>query len=592
MLPLSVHSRIVQGESPDYFADKTCLNPQKLHLFSSISGQYFDMYAPCGKCLRCRDEARDQWTARMCLHSFHYAHCYFITLTYGSYNLNEYDKHPFKKDWLDTYPVCDTYNKHNRSAWCPSLLCHAHLTKFIKRLRVGLCQTYNKQESDFDLTYCACGEYGSTYGRPHFHLIVWSQLPLQRSDIMQAWSYMCYTLPDRPGDVLAYRGMDRPGARKFRFLIGNIDFVDLVANGTLNWDDNDPDSDKSARHCFNYVAKYVCKSPDWSKLYVALSRLNNAYDKFPTWRPSPEVSLYVAAACQHTPLPNWFPMPGYKSPKTAVHNYLYVSESIRKQALLLPEVSSERPIRYKQVTNNNITYEKVSKSDFRKIFAPFFVCSRKTAIGKHYLLENLERFAAGDYTLPPFCGKTLSFPNYFRKKISNDRYSLCFERTHFENTSLVKDSLPFVRDFYASLRDCPDMRVFAHSIRFGSQNVKYPHEYIEPVILDSKVGVIRYRYEYSSDCFVGWLYDKSAKRYVQYDYMDRISFCDWVLDMIEAESIRFFRELIPSIDIRNSTLKNIMNSPNYRSVVSNFISQRNTMQHIYDIDHQLTTDNN
>ena len=62
--------------------------------------------------------------------------------------------------------------------------------------------------------------------------------------------------------------------------------------------------------------------------------------------------------------------------------------------------------------------------------------------------------------------------------------------------------------------------------------------------------------------------------------------------MIEAESVRFFRELIPSIDIRNSTLENIMNSPNYRSVVSNFISQRNTMQHIYDIDHQLTTDNN
>lgn len=564
MLPLSVHSRLVQGESPDQFADKTCLNPQKLHLFSSISGHYFDMYAPCGKCLRCQDEARDEWTARMCLHSFHYAHCYFITLTYGSYDLHRYDKHPFKKDWLDTYPVCDSMNKRHKPAWTPSLLRHSHLTKFIKRLRVGLCKTYCKDESDFDITYCACGEYGSTYGRPHFHLIVWSQLPISRFDIVQAWSYMCYTLPDRPSDVLAYRGKDRSGAKIWRFLIGQVDFVDLVANGSLNWDDSDPDSNNSAHRCFNYVAKYVCKRSDWNKLNVANIRLSAAYKKFPTWNPS-----------------------DYVAPKIGVHNYVYVSDSIRKQMLLLPEVSSERPVRYKQVTNNNITYEQVSEKDFREIFAPFFVCSRKTAIGKHYLFENLERFKTGDYTLPPFCGKTLSFPNYFRKKIANDRYSLCFERVCFGNSSLVKDSLPFVRDFYGSLRDCPDMRVFAYSVRFGTEETRYPHEYIEPVILDAKVGVIRYRYEYSSDCFVGWLYDKSSKRYVQYDYIDRITFCDWVLDMIEAESVRFYKDLLLSIDVRNATMQNIINSPNYQSVVSNFISRRNTMQHIYaDIDHK------
>lgn len=52
---------------------------------------------------------------------------------------------------------------------------------------------------------------------------------------------------------------------------------------------------------------------------------------------------------------------------------------------------------------------------FKKCFSPFFVCSKKPAIGYQYLEENLGRFQDGDFKLFGLSGKYI-FPLYFVRK--------------------------------------------------------------------------------------------------------------------------------------------------------------------------------
>lgn len=90
-------------------------------------------YRPCGSCIGCRLEYSRQWALR-CVHeaSLHDENS-FITLTYNNNNL----------------PRDGSVSKDE-------------LQKFIKRLRRRIEPT--------KIRYFGCGEYGSKFDRPHYHI--------------------------------------------------------------------------------------------------------------------------------------------------------------------------------------------------------------------------------------------------------------------------------------------------------------------------------------------------------------------------------------------------------------------------------------
>lgn len=115
-----------------------CTNPIKLK-----KGPYRGYYVPCGKCLECLADKRNEWTFRLQFESYLYTTPpIFITLTYDNNHLHT-KKGVNGKD----YPVLDKRD----------------VQLFLKRLRERL---------GYKLRYFLCGEYGETTHRPHYHLIL------------------------------------------------------------------------------------------------------------------------------------------------------------------------------------------------------------------------------------------------------------------------------------------------------------------------------------------------------------------------------------------------------------------------------------
>lgn len=93
---------------------------------------------PCGKCAGCRIDQANDWATRAYLESTKYKKNAFITLTYNNENIPK-----------------------NRT------LIKRDLQLFWKRLR----------KSGEDIRYIACGEYGPTTLRPHYHAIIYNYWP-------------------------------------------------------------------------------------------------------------------------------------------------------------------------------------------------------------------------------------------------------------------------------------------------------------------------------------------------------------------------------------------------------------------------------
>lgn len=95
---------------------------------------------PCGKCLQCRIDKRNEWTMRLSFELQKSKGC-FVTLTYDNFNL----------------PKDESLHKE-------------HLQLFLKRLR--------KNIEPLKIKYYAVGEYGEKGNivtglhRPHYHLII------------------------------------------------------------------------------------------------------------------------------------------------------------------------------------------------------------------------------------------------------------------------------------------------------------------------------------------------------------------------------------------------------------------------------------
>lgn len=128
-------------KNPDRFKYK---KPNEL-----VGDEWLDV--PCGHCLACRIARTREWTVRLLHESEFWDDTLFVTLTYD-----------------------DEHLPPNRS------LVPRDLTLFFKRLRKDLGKRLIK--------YYACGEYGDTFGRPHYHSIIFGLSPKDIKLIDDNWS--------------------------------------------------------------------------------------------------------------------------------------------------------------------------------------------------------------------------------------------------------------------------------------------------------------------------------------------------------------------------------------------------------------------
>lgn len=172
------------------------------------------MLVPCGHCLLCRCKKVREWATRAtCESAVAEYPPLFLTLTYE-----------------DSFLPDDG-------------LCKEDVQNFLKRFRIYWKREFNSQ---LNLRYIAVGEYGSHFGRPHYHLLLWN-VPHNPTDTLSlstvmhmieyAWSYevsdeQFLNLPD-------YVRVQHNG--KLRQLIGRIDLS--------------PDKGNSAAYCVKYMKK-------------------------------------------------------------------------------------------------------------------------------------------------------------------------------------------------------------------------------------------------------------------------------------------------------------------------------------------------
>lgn len=128
----------------------------------SLQGHYRNIQIiPCGKCIGCRLEYSRQWATKGCLEAEQYNNNWFLTLTYDEEHLPEADPAINEKTGEEMPP--------NPGGTLKS----TDLTNFIKKLRTYYERKYNHK----GIRFMACGEYGTTSNRAHYHIIFYN-LPI------------------------------------------------------------------------------------------------------------------------------------------------------------------------------------------------------------------------------------------------------------------------------------------------------------------------------------------------------------------------------------------------------------------------------
>lgn len=103
-----------------------------------------EFYLPCGSCTSCRLARASQWALRATHEMKYHDSGMFLTLTYD-----------------------DSHLPSDRSLHVEDI------QGFIKRLRRHI----SYRNSDCKIRFFYCGEYGSKFGRPHWHLLVFGFMP-------------------------------------------------------------------------------------------------------------------------------------------------------------------------------------------------------------------------------------------------------------------------------------------------------------------------------------------------------------------------------------------------------------------------------
>lgn len=147
--------------------------------------KYDHIFVPCGKCLACRINRRREWTLRLLHEEIYSTSSYFVTLTYDD----------------DHVPYDDNGNQ---------CVCKRDVQLWLKRLR--------KKFGD-GIRYFLNSEYGETFGRPHYHAIVFNLPPTFAPDAKTIIRY------DRGRKSISFH------SSSFEYIWGkgNVEFSDATA---------------------------------------------------------------------------------------------------------------------------------------------------------------------------------------------------------------------------------------------------------------------------------------------------------------------------------------------------------------------------
>ena len=145
-----------------------CLYPNMItgenQQFKPFNESYFQKFPgntfiiPCNRCFNCKINKSKVWAVRCLIESYDWKYNYFITLTYNDENLKYVEQ--------SYIPLTGEFRR------VPTLS-KKDVQKFIKRLRRDI--EYHRNGK---LKYLIVGEYGDQTKRPHYHLILFMDVPI------------------------------------------------------------------------------------------------------------------------------------------------------------------------------------------------------------------------------------------------------------------------------------------------------------------------------------------------------------------------------------------------------------------------------
>lgn len=481
-LKYSLPDAISRGRDPrDLLKDyqlSHCHNPQKVKVFDPYSGTFVLRDVPCGTCYHCRESLSNEWVTRMHVHSYDYPYVYFLTLTYRSFaNLNGLNG--LLVDYLrDALWHKDTYNTYHRNTYSPCVLVKSHYQKFLKRLRKSL--------PDSQLTYYMCGEYGHDFGRPHFHFVLFSKVPITYQHCRDAWSLKLAFDPQ----TKTFSRLRNHHGTSYLCPFGKVQLDDLVQNGTMNSNGIVVDGQTlSAKHCFSYVCKYLRKT-EYNQTRIKLA-YNSLFET-------------INVVC-NVNKPN---------------QYVY-EKTLFKNVDDCPLAFADTIARYLEDESSGCRFSNYDKDmyDFVRAFRPFREPSRSTAIGSLYVKNNIEQMAKGVYLGAADQAKGLVVPSYFVRKTKE---YLCGLRRVSLSNSFVKGNMPAFIALLENIYYGDITNAYVLAPKTSKQLRTYLHSTF--AFADVRTGVRYLVYETNSTIqAVGYRYDRSKRDYVPtitLDYRD------------------------------------------------------------------------
>lgn len=350
------------------YAQTSCAHPVRIRSNSPLMKLGGSIYLPCGHCQQCLLDKQTDFVSRAYLHSFSYKHIYFLTTGFRSPREDAHldptcpDNILFQK-FPYLYWDLNTNNTHHKLEWSPTMLSKVPLQNFLKRLR--------KKLNDPTMSYYACGEYGHKYGRPHYHLMLWSNEEITPAIVQDALSFK-YKIKDNQIVI------GRNGCTDSYCIDPKFDLVDLIANGTYL--SRGSGTKNSYKNTLAYVAKYCQKNDkvNWTMFDKGYARYEQGEDLF-----------------DHNILTKYH----------AYEEFTHTDEFRHLESL--KEFYGMSP---------QLPYWLV-----RKLHSPFVLQSTSKAIGKEYFIANLERFLSGNTNLPQ-ADFSLSFPRYYSRLLKQARF--------------------------------------------------------------------------------------------------------------------------------------------------------------------------
>ena len=417
-----------------------CLHPRLQEVTDSHTQTRRKILVSCGRCFHCMQSKINEWCTRMYAHAEDFKNVYFITLTYRSFTNTDLQLNRLIMSRLaQAVWHRDSYNYTHHLSYNPCVLCKDHYQKFLKRLR--------KNTGLKDITYVISGEYGSKFGRPHFHAILFTNGVLTKADIVRAWSVCLWR--KNTGEFIV-RTSQKNNGTAYDFPIGRVDFNDLVSNGTFNTTAKIriDGTYMNACNCFSYVAKYVVKRDT-----ANMNRVHMAYDAM--FHKDTFVKVFD----------NEFSFNKVKEYLTSVgYSYEMSDDLINNQ---LKQLSYEKIIydpnksifvdgllrtRAHEI-NGYIYHDELlpeTHHEFCNLFRPFCEFSRGTPIGSIYAKRNISEFAQDVFTKPILQESGFVVPSYFRTKARHYLYGLRKVRTTKSGKSFVYSGLV---DLHGRLQD-------------------------------------------------------------------------------------------------------------------------------------------